>query len=63
MPDVTGFMLEAGLQILMDSGFVKTVIKLTTPPRDAGQEYNSKSRIVKQRFENGEVELIVSNIE
>ena len=63
VPDVTGFTLGEALIVLKSAGITEIVVRLTTPPRDQGTEYNNSSRVVRQiTSDDGRTEeLIVCN--
>ena len=66
IPDVTGFTLGEAVSLLEAAGVAGIEIRITAPPREKNQQYDSNSRVVRQLAcgpagnETG-VELVVCN--
>jgi hypothetical protein len=60
IPDIIGFTLEKGIELLQNEGFSVDNIFVTAPPRLRGVEYDKNCRIVKFKvLESGCIDLTV----
>lgn len=66
IPDVTGFTLDEAVSLLEAAGITRIGIRITAPPRENDQQYDSNSRVVRQTVcetagDGKSVELVVCN--
>lgn len=60
VPDVIGFTLEKGIEMLKKNSLCVNSISVTSPPKQRSDEYDKNCRIIRLKvLENGSVDLLV----